>query len=122
MAAAALAGCVAPTARDIRPTDAPTTLTAARADADDLPRALLVALQTVEAALIDGAWEDGAYRARALLIESRPLRVSALPDGRGGYTLSAYVPPTGDAHAQRALVEAWRERLEQLHGVAWAPR
>lgn len=116
-----LPGCAAPI-RPIEPTTGPTTKGPVPADRDDAPRALLVALEHVEGALLEDAWTGDTYTASFLLLESREGRASARFTPEGGALLSAYVEPQGDRRAQQRLVEAWAHRLGQLQGVEWAPR
>lgn len=118
---AILPGCAAPI-RTIEPTEGPTTLGPVPADRDDVPRALLVALEHVEAALLEGAWDGNTYSATFLIIENRQGHASATHDPQGQATLSAMIEPSGDRRAQQRLLEAWARRLRQLHGVEWAPR
>jgi hypothetical protein len=55
-------------------------------------------------------------------VESREGVATATDLGDGRFTLTAYVEPAGDQIAQQRLLDAWARRLEQLHGVEWAPR
>lgn len=118
---AVLSGCVAKP-RPIVPTDGPSTLGPVPADHDDAPRALLVALERVEGALLEGSWQGDTYHATFLMLESREGWAAARYTDDGNAMLSAFIEPQGDSRAQRQLLEAWSKRLGQLYGVEWAPR
>ncbi|OAB63869.1 hypothetical protein AY599_25830 [Leptolyngbya valderiana BDU 20041] len=117
-----LVGCNVGPDREIVPTNDPSVLGPVPGDRDDVERALLIGLESAQAALLRGAWDGDTYGASFLAIESRQGDVSATDHGNGTLTLRAFIEPDGDRDAQQALLQAWARRLEQLHGVEWAPR
>ena len=121
VAVVASGGCTS-VGHEIIPTGVPTTLGPVPGDRDDVARALLIALESAEAVLLEGRWRGETYTASFLMVESRQGRATATLGADGGLMLSAFVEPAGDEIAQRTLLDAWARRLEQLHGVAWAPR
>lgn len=121
LAALALAGC-STVGHEMIPTGSRTTLGPVAGDREDAPRALLVALEAAEAALLKGHWEGDIYTASFLMVESREGEATATAHGDGTLTLTAFVQPAGDQIAQRTLLNAWARRLGQLHQVEWAPR
>ena len=118
-------GCVS-IAHVTVPTGAPTVLEGVPGDRDDVPRALLIALEAAQAALLEGQWTGDRYEATFLVVENRQgqatATLSANPGEDGAWTLSAFVEPAGDQDTQDTLLKAWARRLDQLHGVQWAPR
>lgn len=126
-AALILAGCaVGPDLPPTIPTDGPTQRCGVQGDPDDVSRALRVAVEAVQGAVLDERWNatpaGQAFDAQLLLIESRQAEAKAWLAQDGSLCLSAYVLPAGDRHTQDALLDAWARRLGQLHGVDWAPR
>lgn len=117
----ALGGC-STVGHEIVPTGARDTLGPVPGDRDDVPRALPIGLEAAEAALLSGAWDGDTYTASFLIVEDREGVATATDHGDGTLTLTAFVEPGGDLVAQRRLLKAWARRLEQLHGVEWAPR
>jgi hypothetical protein len=115
-----LAGCSTPIRQIVEAE--PSTLGPVPADRDDVPRALLVALEAAEAALLDGSWAGDTYTATFLIVENREGVASATHHADGTATLRAFIEPRGDLAAQRTLLDAWARRLGQLEGVEWAPR
>ncbi|MFI4916323.1 MAG: hypothetical protein ACIAS6_07455 [Phycisphaerales bacterium JB060] len=120
--AALAAGCAVSPGYEIVPTDGPGVLGPVPGDRDDIPRALLVGLESAEAAMLQGRWQGDTYDASFLIVESREGAATAIDHGDGTFTLRAFIEPHGDRIAQQELLEAWAHRLGQLHGVEWAPR
>lgn len=119
--ALALAGC-STVGHEIIPTGSRTTFGPVAGDREDAPRALLIALEAAEAALLEGHWQGNTYMASFLIVESREGEATATVHDDGTITLTAFVEPAGDQIAQRTLLNAWAKRLGQLNGVDWAPR
>lgn len=129
MLAALAVGCLAflhagcsTVGHEIIPTGSRTTFGPVAGDREDAPRALLIALEAAEAALLEGHWQGNTYMASFLIVESREGEATATVHDDGTITLTAFVEPAGDQIAQRTLLNAWAKRLGQLNGVEWAPR